>query len=316
MPTLTTTEILMDVLGSFKQGFPAINRMGTDFRAGALKLGQTYIAHIPGLPSIANYDAAQGGYKNGATSARSLLTDVPITVDQHKHVPLKWAHLDSIKDNKQKYQEVIANAGEVLAKAVVDDLLAGGVAANFSKVTSTAVADFDLDVITEVNGKMNKDKASPIGRVMLVSTDVANVIGADTRIASRDFYGQQTGGNALRRWQNVGGFAEIIEYPDFPANGEKLCAFAFESRAFALLAGVPESFDASIGAQLGIPPTMSYETVTDPTSGISMAAVSWQETGTGDYYWSPTLVWGKRLGKSGGAAGSLTDLAGHRIVFP
>jgi hypothetical protein len=61
---------------------------------------------------------------------------------------------------------------------------------------------------------------------------------------------------------------------------------------------------------------MGYESVTDPTTGITMAAVSWQEAGTGDIYWSPTLVWGKALGKqgAGNAAGALCDYAGHRIV--
>jgi hypothetical protein len=59
---------------------------------------------------------------------------------------------------------------------------------------------------------------------------------------------------------------------------------------------------------------MGYETVTNADAGISMAAVSWQEAGTGDIYWSPSLVWGRRHGKATGANGSLTDYAGHRVV--
>lgn len=312
--TLTQKEILMDIIKSFSLEFPALHRMGLDLRPGRLKLNQEYIAHIAGFPTVADYDAAQGGYKNGAVEARGLLTDVPITVNAHKHVPLKWTHLDAIKDNKRRYDEVIANAGFTLAEYFMNDLMAGVTAANFSKTQAVATADFDLDVITDISGKMTLNKADVKGRTLLVNTAVANVIGADTRIASRDYYGQMAGGTALRRWTNVGGFAEIIEVPSLPANGEALCAFAFEKRAFSVLQGIPEGFQDELAAQLGIPRVMGYESVTEPTSGITMAAVSWQEAGTGDFFWSPTLVWGKRLGKAGGAAGTGTDVAGYRIT--
>jgi len=310
MPTLTSAEILSDVIGSFRKNFPALNRMGTDFRPGALKLNQTYTAHIPTLPSVATYDTTTG-YANGAQAARSLLVDVPITVNTHKHVPIKWLHLDAIKDQKNKYEQVIDNAGYVLAKAYIDDLLSGVTAANFSEATVAATATFDLDVVTAVSGAMNLKGAVTNGRVLLVSTAVANILGADARIASRDYHGQQTGGSSLRSWSNVGGFAEIIEYPDMPTTGN-LTAFAFEARAFATLAGIPEQFDSEFLAGLNIPRVMGYEAVT--RDGVSMAAVSWQEAGTGNLFWSPTMVWGKALGKQGGSAGALCDYAGHRIV--
>jgi len=314
-PTLTTKEILLDVIRSFTKQIPALNRMGTDFRPDRLKLNQTYIAHIPGLPAIANYDAAQGGYKNGAQSARGLLTDVPITVNRHKHVPLKWTHLDSIQDNKQRYEEIIANAGYVLSKSVIDDLLGQVLAANFSEKSIIAVADLDLEAFTGITGKMNKRGALTNGRTAIINTDAANVFGADIRVASKDFQGQMAGGTSLRRWANVAGFADIFEYPDMPDNGENLIGFAFDPRAFALLAGIPEDFKSNVAAQLGIPESMGFESVTDPDTGITMAAVSWQEQGTGDFIWSPTLVWGSALGKQGSAtAGALTDYAGHRIV--
>jgi hypothetical protein len=312
--TLTTKEILLDIIRSFTKQIPALNRMGTDFRPDRLKLNQTYIAHIPGLPAVADYSAAQGGYKNGAQSARGLLTDVPIVVTNHKHVPLKWTHLDSIQDNKQSYGEVIGNAGYVLAKAVIDDLLAKVLAANFSEESAIAVEDASLEAFTQITGQMNKRGALTNGRAVIINTDVANVFGSDSRVASKDYHGQQTGGTSLRRWSNVAGFADIFEYPDMPDNGEDLIGFAFDPRAFALLAGIPDGFRSPVAAQLGIPDSMGFESVTDPDTGITMAAVSWQEQGTGDFIWSPTLVWGSALGKQGGAAGALTDYAGHRIV--
>lgn len=395
MPTLVSSEILMDVLQAFKNQIPAINRMGTDFRADSLKLNQTYTAHIAGLPTIATYDTSTG-YANGATAARTLLTDLPITVNQHKHVPLKWTHLDNIKDQKSRYNEVVANAGYVLAKALIDDILSGVTEATFSQETIYTVANSDLDMIVEVNANLNKRKALPTGRVGIVNSDVATTIGADTRVMSKDYYGQIQGGNGLRRFANIGGFSEIFEYSDFPTNaldaltavtgtaatdlinktahglldGEAVvftsgtgftgivagtryfvrdatantfklaatrggaaiditadgsagvfteCAmtgFFFESRAISVLAGIPEDFNGAIAAQLGIPQLMGYEAVTDPDTGLTMAAVSWQELGTGNVYWAPTIVWGKSMGKqlAATAAGGLVDYAGNRLL--
>jgi hypothetical protein len=67
---------------------------------------------------------------------------------------------------------------------------------------------------------------------------------------------------------------------------------------------------------LNIPRVMGWtEPVTDPDSGVTMAAVSWQEQGTNDLYWSPVLLWGKRLGRAAGtnAVGNTLDYAGHRL---
>jgi hypothetical protein len=98
---------------------------------------------------------------------------------------------------------------------------------------------------------------------------------------------------------------------------ENIAGFAFTPEAMAIIAGPPEANDAALMAALGIPQIMGYtEPVTDPDSGITMAAVSWQAVGTGDLYWSPVLLWGKALGRQAGsaAAGSICDYAGHRII--
>lgn len=399
-PTLTSTEILMDVIKAFAKAFPALNRMGLDFRVQALKLNQAYIAHIPTLPSISSYDPTTG-YANGATGARSLLVDLPILVDTHKHVPLKWLHLDAIKDQKNRYDQVIGNTGYVLAKAYVDNLLSGVNVHNFSQELTYAASDADLDFLIAATGAMNLTGALPEGRVMFVSTAVANVLASDSRLASALFYDQREGGNPLRRWVNVGGWSLVQEYADFPTNNataltgvtganagdimtktahglitgdpvtfvsgttftgltagtkyyaikgsadtfqvaltnaaavagtavvlsadgtsgvfqktENLEAFGFDMRAFASLAGIPDAFDSPFLASLNIPRVMGFEAVTEPVTGISMAAVSWQQSGTGDLYYSPTMVWGKSLGRQGSAnaVGSICDYAGIRII--
>ena len=121
MPTLNPDVLLSDTLEAFKTRFPMLSGMSTDFRATPLKLDTEYIAHIETLPTAATYDTTTG-YANGATSGRSLLTDVPITVDTHKHVPVKLEHLNAIKDHQQKYGRLVGNCGYVLGKTMIDSV--------------------------------------------------------------------------------------------------------------------------------------------------------------------------------------------------
>lgn len=397
MPTLTTSEVLLDVIKGFAKSFPALNRMGTDFRPDTLKLNQTYTAHIPTIPTVEDVSTT---YAVTGQDARSLLVDVPVTVNKHKAVKLKWSHFDAIKDNKNKYDEVIGLAGYALAKAVIDDLLSGVNAANFSQSSPYAEADCDADMLINVTGDLNGVGALPNGRTMLVNTAVANALSNDSRITSKDYAGQIMMGGGLRRFVNTHGFAEIIEYADMPTNNgsttftitgvsatdvittnaahglsvgdsvtlptltggtgltasattryfvatvpssttltlvtaagvavdfsstitdgtlvkkENIAAFAFDSRAFTLLAGIPDDFDQEFLNGINCPRVMGFESLTDPESGISMAAVSWQDTGTGAINWAPTICWGKALGRQAytNAAGAKTDYAGHRVI--
>lgn len=398
MPTLTSAEILMDVMEAFKKRLPALNRMGTDFRAQSLKLNNSYTAHIATIPTV---DDVSTTYATTGNNARDLLTDVPIVVNRHKAVRLKWQHLNAIKDQKNRYEQVVGNAGYAMAKAVTDDIIAGFTPDYFSQSSTFAVADSDADMLDNITGDLNLVGAMPDGRTMLVNTPVANVLSADSRLTSADYAGQRVRGSGYRRFTDVNGFAEIIEYPDLSAgNGTQLTAvtaeadddiftkathglatgqalkfdsgtgftgisagttyyvirltentfklatsranaeagtaiditvdgsagaftatqsltgFAFDPRAIALLTGIPDDFNQDFLGGLNIPRVMGFESVTDPETGLTMAAVSWQDAGTGDLNWAPTLVWGKALGKQAATAapGAACDYAGHRLV--
>ncbi len=217
MPTLSTTLILQKTIASYKTLFPFVMRMGTNFDDSPLRLNDTVKAHIRTLPSASTFDATTG-YANGATSARTLLTDVPITVDQHQHVPLLFEHLNLIKDQKDVLEGAISDTAYVLGKAMVDSVLAKVTGANISYSETATTANSDLDVISSITTTMNTNGAMPTGRVGLVSSAVASTLELDSRVASRDYYGSLTGGSGLRVFRNVGGFEAIYEYPALPSN--------------------------------------------------------------------------------------------------
>lgn len=218
MPTLSTTLLLQDTLKAYHDLFPMIGAMGTDFNAGPLRLGDNVIAHIETLPTAADYDENNGGYENGATEGSDLLVDVPIHVDKHRHVPLKWSHLKAIQNQKKTYKGTVENAAFVLGREQVQSVFAKANAANVSKEAISPAADVDYEVLTHINGEMNKNGASPRGRIGVINTDIANALEGDVRITSKDFYGIQTGGNAYRVFRSIAGFQAIYEFPTLANN--------------------------------------------------------------------------------------------------
>ena len=311
MPTLTVTEVLSQTLNSFKTRVPALGMMSTDFTSTRLKKGQTGIAHIRTLPSISEFDPAQGGYFNGAIEARSLLTDVPIVADGHKHVTINLTHLNALADKKDALNGAIGDAAYVLAKAVVDSALAKFIAANISQFTTETIANTDRDTLGTIRKAMNLKKVQS-QRYGIVNSDFAEALMSDQRIASGDYYGQRLAGDPFVSLENIGGFAKIVEYPELQNIGNMSAAF-FAPEAIAIWTGLPED-SSELAAQYGIPQVVTTEVVTDPNTGLSLLGILGQKQGTLDLSLTVTMLFGSSVGKQGGAAGAITDYAGHRVV--
>src|ERR1700752_2556902 len=117
--TLSATELLVDVLEAFKKKFPMLKFFSTDFSSAAAVLNQQVIARITQLPSVQTYDTTNG-YDNSSLDSKSAIVDVPVTLDQHKHVPVKILYLDRIASKIDLYNEAITNIGYVMGKSVID----------------------------------------------------------------------------------------------------------------------------------------------------------------------------------------------------
>lgn len=215
MPTLTTAQIVLDVIKSFKNRVPAIKTMSRDFRTTGLKLNKTYTGHIASVPTVSTFG---GNYKTGAQSARGLLTDVDITVDNHKHVTLLFEHLNAIKDDKQEYQEVIDNAGYALAKDFCLSVMAKVTDDNLTNSLTYTTANSDYDMLNAMRDQLNSQAAAGI-RYGLVNTSVASSLGLDDRIINNDYSGRMSDADqAYRIFRGHAGFSEVIEFPDLPSN--------------------------------------------------------------------------------------------------
>jgi hypothetical protein len=274
-------------------------------------LNQTVIARISKVPAVASYDPAQGGYKNAAVDVNTIVEDVPVTLDQHKHVPVKIGYLTSISTKRDLYKEAVMNIGYALGKAIVDDTLTKVVVANFSEATTEATASVSRDTLGKVTKAMNA-KGSGLLRYGIVNSDVFNMLDSDPAIGSGDYHGQQRAGSPYGHLVNVAGFQDIWEYPQLPITAN-LTGFFYDKRGVVVVTRLPNNI-LDVAASAGIPKIASFETVADPDSGMSLLGIRWMEPGTFDVYVTITMLWGSKAGKQGGTAGAITDYGGHRLV--
>lgn len=313
--TLSTTKILEFVMDAFKVRLPfLISSFSTDFSAERAKFNQTVNARIAGLPTVQDYDAAGSGYKNNAADAKSLLTDVPVTINQHKHVPIELKFLDEASTVNQinLLEEATMNCGYVLAKSIADYCLGLVAAANFSEATTATAVNSDLDVLGQIRVAMNSRGANTMGRFGIVNSAVMSALNSDSRIASGDYHGQRINGEALGRLSAIEGFGSIWEYPDLPSAGN-LSGFFGCKESVILATRVPNDTN-EVAQAMGIPQIASFETLTDPDTGLTLLGIQWVEQGTFNVYCTVAVMYGAVAGKQGGADGSLTDYAGHRLV--
>jgi hypothetical protein len=313
--TLSTTQILELVMDAFKVRLPFLCvAFATDFSSERAKFNQTVNARIAGLPTVQDYDGTTG-YKANAAEAKSLLTDVPVTINRHKHVPIKLDFIDAASTVAQinLLEEATMNCGYALAKSIADYCLSLVISTNFSQSSPYSEANSDLDMLANIRADLNAKGANTLGRFGIVNSGVMTALSTDSRIGSGDYHGQRINAEALGHLQGIQGFANIWEYPDMPHNSENLTGF-FGTRDAVLLATRVPSDASEIARAAGIPQIASFETMTDEDTGLTLLGIKWIEQGTFDVYCTVAVMYGAVAGMQAGSTGALTDYAGHRLV--
>ncbi len=306
--TLSVSLLLAATLGAFKKKVPMLDMISLDARNDQFKKDQQVIAHIRSLPTAGDYGA--NGFFSNTNDSQALLTDVPVTLDQLKHVTLNLTYLKTLSD--QKIDESMEDAAYVLGKTVVDFALGkAATAANITYKQTTAVADTNKEILSTIRQKMNINGAGPV-RYGLVNSLVATELDNDPLITSGDYYGQRSQGTGYLEWDNLAGFAKVMEYTDLPTTANMTGLF-FDPRAIAVRTAVPmNAFD--LASSLGVPAVANATTQQDPETGITLLAITHMQPGKLDLFLTVALLYGAAAGAQGGDAGTITDKAGYRLV--
>lgn len=308
MSTLAVPLLLSTTLGAFKKKVPLLDMISLDARNDMMKKDQVSYAHIRTLPTAGAYGA--DGFFSNANDSQALLVDVPVTLDQLKHVTLNLTYLKTLSD--QKIDLAMEDAAYVLGKTVVDFALAkAALEANLTYEETAAVASTTKETLGLIRQKMNTNGAGPI-RYGLVNSPVATELDSDPLITSGDYYGQRSQAQGYLEWSNLAGFTKIMEYTDLPTTVNMTGLF-FDPRCIAVRTAVPmNAFD--LAASLGVPQVAAATTQQDPETGITLLAIQHMKPGTLDLYLTLALLYGAAAGAQGGSAGTITDKAGVRLV--
>ena len=300
---LAPSEILVQTIDAFKENVPALSGMSLNFSDTRARKDQTIRGHIRSVPTVGDYGS--DGYFSNANDAQNLLSDVDITLDQHKHVTLNLTHLKAISDDKKNTE--INDSAYALGKSIVDNVLGKVLAANLTNSGTFTVANSDFDMLNDARKNLVTQKANPNALYGIVNSDVAATLQADTRIASKDFYGQEATTSALAKLRGVCGFQEICEYASMPDNSENLSAVFFDPRAMVVATALPTD-STDLAQTLGIPSIADTVTVTDPETGLSFLGIMHMKPGTLDIFMTVTILYGTRVG------GTELNAGGYRIV--
>jgi hypothetical protein len=316
--TLSVPEILGDILAALKLETPELfgaAGFSQDFFSKTAVLGDKIVAKIAHVPTTAAYDSTPGvGFYSGVQEATSLIEDVPVTLNQLRHVPIRIRYLTGLATKGiDLYRAAVANIGYSLGKYVVDQVLAQA-ATNISNSLLATPALCNLDTFDgDIRNQCAAQKMTNHTRWAFISTPLAESLGCDYRTRSKLFYNQKNAAEGFRRWVNLAGFSWVREYPDVVNAGNQLAGIVGDHRLAAV--SVRQITDMENTAKsLGIYEVIRFYPLEDPDSKLQLTGISFQEGGTGDIILSVAILFGVHVGNGGGAAGSITDNAGLKLV--
>jgi len=300
--TLNVPVLIAKTLEAYKQKVPMLGAISTDCNDQASRKGQQVIANIAKVPTVADFNATQA---TNAQDAKTLLEDIPVTLNRHRESVIKWIQ-DDVEKSQIELLKAMTELGYAISKDVTDYILSQALATNFS--TSVTQATPDRATLREITSAMNANGAGDV-RYGIVNSDVYDDLDNDPEITSSDFSGQLQGANPWGTLANISGFTNIWEYPDTPANGENMTGVFFDPTAF-VLSSRPMVLNQNMASALGIPLQSKVDVVSDPTTGMTFTAFTWQSNTSFDIYTKLVVLYGVSAGKATGSAGDLTDFGG------
>jgi hypothetical protein len=300
--TLSVPFLLAKTLEAYKQKIPMLGALSSDCTDEQSRLNQQVIARISKVPTVQDFNAAQS---TNAQDSKSLLEDIPVTLNRHRESVIQWVQGD-VEKSQIQLLEAVTNIGYAISKDVTDYILSQALATNFS--TSVTQATPDRATLRAITSAMNSNGAGDV-RYGIVNSDVYDDLDNDPEITSSDFSGQLQGANPWGTLSNVSGFTNIWEYPDTPANGESMTGVFFDPTAF-VLASRPMELNQNLAVSLGVPLQSKVDVVADPTTGMTFTAFTWQDNGSFDLFTKLVVLYGVSAGKATGSAGDKTDFGG------
>jgi len=301
--TLAGTLVTQRTLELLKFQFPSLTRFTTDFSDQPASFNQTVMSRIVTVPAVSDYNTSTGWTASTATT-----TDVPVTIDHHRGVPITFNANILASTARRLFEEFAPAQAYALAKDLVDKLYANITDANFTNNTVSTTATFTRAKVAGLSTALTL-RGVPIGAgartLLLYSTLFQNLV-TDTALVTFAAYQKPA---LVTEPQNgpmlvipVDTF-DVVNAPNLPTNNGNVTGFAGSKSALVIATRVPNDYSSALpGASFG-----NVQVVTDPDIGISVQLVQYVNHLLGNASSRIAIMYGTASGQ--GNAGQLLKSA-------
>jgi|DEB0MinimDraft_10_1074344.scaffolds.fasta_scaffold00855_8 hypothetical protein len=270
-------EQTLDYLGS---QFFMVSAFTRDFSQDIRNRGASVTTRVPS--SVTAQDLSSGYSATDVTS-----TAKTVTLSNFKGFVTGLTDKEvSLAGNQQWLQRIFVEpAVEATCKAVVDDLLALVLNANFSANQVITAANFDSDDLADLAGDLTTAKVPKSLRSALISPAYNASLQKDAAIQDASAYGSP---DAVREHKAgmIHGFG-IHEYEAIPTNSENLAGFVCHPSALLIAA-------RQVAAPIS--PRVEVLNAVEPKTGLPLQFRYWYDRDGGKYKFSVGLLYGVAVG--------------------
>jgi len=303
--TLSGTLVTQRTLELLKFTFPALTMFTTDFSDEPAKFNQTVMTRTITVPAVVSYNTSTGWAAQTAAS-----TDVPVTIDSHRGVPIKFNENLLASTVRRLFDEFAPAQAYALAKDMMDDLYSNITDANFTHNSVITTASFNRASVVDV-GVQQDLLGVPSGmgqRTMLLYPTVFGNLEKDTvlmqlaQFQRPDLITNPAGPNNVSLVIKVEDY-QVVKAPNLPTNNGNVTGFAGAKSALCIAARVPNDYTSfAPGVSNG-----NVQVVTDPDLGLSVMLVQYVDHDLGTGNQRIALMYGTNAGQ--GNAGYLIKAA-------
>ena len=281
---INIAQIAEQSLDYLSTQFHPLRAFSRDFSADISGSGESVTTRVPS--SMTASDLSTGYAATDVTS-----TAVTVTLNKFKGYSMAFTDMEVSKAGNFDWlsSQFLAPALEVTLDAVMDDLLALVLNANFSANEVITAANFDLDEVADLAADLTTAKCPKSDRALVLPSSYYASLAKDNLVQDASAYGN-AGPIQDNIVQKAHGFS-IYEYTGIPANGENLAAIALHPSALCLAARTPAApADGSV----------QVSDIVDPSTGLPIQLRTFYDNVAGKHYLTMGVLYG--VAKGNGAA--------------
>lgn len=290
--TLNSALILQTALSLVFTKRPLLSAISKDLDPMGAKQGQTVITRLKSVPSVVNSTDPLPAFNT---------SDVPVTLSYSKRVGASFTSAQLNSTARDLIQELAEPIAIAMANSIVDSVAALWTTSNFGYETVDGQPSYNT--LVELR-KALIDRGIHGKRYLSVNAATYAALLEDPLITRPNRF-MAMGTDIIQTGEiaGVAGFENIFEYPAIPT-ANYLTGFCCTPEAVVLCSRAPQDPREAFGGNIPFPG--NFDIITDPTTGMSAAAVEWINPDTLDVNVYLKWIYGVAVGNSA---------AGQRLVY-